>query len=81
MIRIKGRIRMVEKFIVGGSRRTSAMKFIVGGAPILAAVNRNHHNANLGVVISNPFVKRALRVLVTPYVILAKENRPDLAKP
>lgn len=59
----------------------SLRRFIDGGAPRLAADERNHHMAREGKSVSIPFVSNRLRVCVVSYDVLAKANRAELHNP
>ncbi|MEQ5162538.1 hypothetical protein ABN196_18030, partial [Proteus terrae] len=56
-------------------------KLIVGGAAILAELNKNHHNAILGIKFKNPLLINILRLPLRSYIILAKQNNPEEHNP
>lgn len=59
----------------------SLIRFNEGGAAILADANINHHSDMMGVADSRPFIRYILRVWVSSYVRLAKENRAEEDSP
>lgn len=67
--------RIFERSII------SAVRFIVGGAPILLAAAINNQSEIIGVVDLSPFVRTILRVLVFSYIVLAKANSAEDARP
>ncbi len=60
---------------------TSPSKFKVGGAAILPALNKNHHNPILGIKFKSPLLISSLRLLIRSYTILARQNKPEEHKP
>lgn len=52
----------IELAKIAGKRRISLSKLIEGGADILAAQARNHHNDIAGNKANKPLVKNSLRV-------------------
>jgi hypothetical protein len=62
-------------------RIISPIKFIEGGAAMLAAENINHQKDIAGNNIIMPFVMNILRVCVVSYVILASANIQDEHSP
>jgi len=62
-------------------KKISLIKLIDGGAAILEAANRNHHNDIIGAPVISPLVKYILRVWVTSYLRLAKIKRADELNP
>ncbi len=56
-------------------RRSSARRFIDGGAAIFAALNRNHHIVIAGMTARKPLVRNRLRVEEASYLTLARAKR------
>ena len=49
-------------------RRSSARRFIDGGAAIFAALNKNHHIVIAGMIARKPLVRNRLRVEEASYL-------------
>ena len=62
-------------------RRISLIKFIEGGAAMLAALEINHQKDIVGNRVRSPFDKKSLRVLVVSWAIPAKEKRAGDERP
>lgn len=63
------------------NNKTSATKFIDGGAPIFLANIINSQSDIVGAMYISPFEIIILRVFVDSYIELARENRPEEARP
>jgi len=71
----------VDLLMILESNIISLIRFIDGGAAMLAANMRNHHMDIVGVIAIIPLVRNDLRVCVSLYEILAKINSADEHKP
>lgn len=54
---------------------------IVGGAEMFKAINVNHQNVILGIIINNPLNIRVLRVLYLIYRSFTSKNKAEEEKP
>jgi hypothetical protein len=60
--------------IVAVIKKISLIKLILGGVAILAQHPKNHRKDTAGIKAKSPFVSTKLRVIVTLYVMFAKQN-------
>jgi hypothetical protein len=66
LINLRGIIIHEECLIILVINIISLIKLILGGAAIFAQQNKNHHNDNMGIIVSIPLVRVILRVWVIP---------------
>lgn len=70
-----------DLFKIVDNRKISATKFIDGGAPIFLASKMNTHMDIVGAKYIIPLEIRILRLFVDSYMELAREKRPEEARP
>lgn len=59
----------------------SAIKLREGGAAIFLILSKNHHKVILGKMFISPRLISNLRLPVRSYTMLARQNKPEEAKP